>query len=563
MPSKADQEIIAAHEPQPEKPLFSRTDVLRSPNEDLYSKISNLAIQFAVLGYTDTAANLISKLNKHNWYHGQRAVIRSLHVLWDQIGRWPDGELDRVRQSIQDERKRAAEKKVTNDDGEETGKKVKLEVDDSPITEEDMKKNVDDLYHSYAQCWWYPERTHLWFYGGEDVPPSPHDQKVDLSDEEILHRISDLISAVHGFEEPNKYPDAVKGKETIEPASALVSALELRTKLEEDNAAADGTPSAQEILEMIAKPLDGRSQISVLTESRRAWPMLRDGALLRILGIKKEKVDRLAVELEEAVTERFEKGRQSFPDMSINELVQLINTNTLTNPDSTESFYERNIEVPSTILHDPASASLIEETEKGLATTLPDDYKEYLSITNGNDPAFGGIIMEAPLWKCEDIRWFKDDEDYFYDLCIDIPANMSSITHQTANDGLDWPKIGKGIILGQEDIDNTFLIAPDTVERVKEKVRSLLESQDEKVTQEVKDSVKRAVENFAGSMEEFNKLDWCCLTWASGGAVQMDGYKSFKAYLSYVAEKSAKVEKDIWNLGYKEFFGHTLVEELK
>jgi hypothetical protein len=69
------------------------------------------------------------------------------------------------------------------------------------------------------------------------------------------------------------------------------------------------------------------------------------------------------------------------------------------------------------------------------------------------------------------------------------------------------------------------------------------------------------VEDFVGSMGEFEKLDWCCVTWASGGAAQMDGYKSFKAYLSHVAEKSAKVEKDVWNLGYREFFGYLLVNE--
>jgi hypothetical protein len=542
----------SADESRPDKPLFSRADVLRSSNETLYGKISDLAIQFAILGYTDTASSLLGKVNKHDWYHRRDGIVRPLHVLWDQINNWPHGELDRVKDSIQDGRRRVAEKKVTNEKGNETQKKVKLEVDESPITDEDVKKNVDDLYYSYAKCWWYPERPHLWAYPGVEVPPSPHDPTVELSIEELKKRIADLISGAKGF---------LKGAEPTNPAAALVSALELRIKLKEKDGAADGVPSEEEILEMIAKNLNGRSQISELIQSRRAWPMLRDGALLRILNIDKKKVDRFAEQLDEAVTERFETGRQAFTNLSIKELVQIINTNTLTNPDSVNYFYERDVELPSTILHDPAPLSLLDETEKRLATTLPEDYKEYLSIANGNEPAFGGIIMEAPLWKCEDIRWIADDEDYFSDLCVTIPAEMSSITHQISNDGLDWPKIGKGIIIGQEDIDNTFLIAPETVERVKEKVRSILESNDENVTQEVKDSVMRTVEDFAGSMEEFETLDWCCVTWASGGAVQMDGYKSFKAYLSHVAEKSAKAEKDVWNLGYREFFGYLLVNE--
>jgi hypothetical protein len=541
----------------PYKPPFSRTQILQSSNEDLYYKISNLAIQFAILGYTDTASNLIGKLNKHDWYHGKHVSLRSLYQIWNQINHWPDGELDRVRKSVKNDRKRAAEKRVKNDQGEETGKKVELEVDETPITDGDVKEEVDDMYYKYSLRWWYPERPHLRPYEDIYVPPSPHDRKVDLSVEELRKRIGDLISAFYGRKEPEKYKDAVKGESQIEPSEALVSALDLRIKLREKSGGDDGgVPSEDEILKLIAKRLNARGQIQNLTQSRRVWAMLKDGALLEILGIDKSKVDLFAEQLEEAVTERLEKGRLSLPNLSIKEMVELINKNTLTNPDSVNTFQRWGDEIPSTILHDPAAASLIEETEKRLDTKLPDDYKEYLSITNGNEPAFGGVIMEAPLWKCEDIRWFADDEDYFSDLCLNIPGDMASVARTISGDGLDWPNIGKGIIIGQEDIDNTFLISPATIERVKEKVRSVLESEDEKVTQEVKDRVKHAVDDFAGSMEEFNKLEWCCLTWAR----EMKGHKSFKAYLRHVAESSGKLDKDLWHLGWDDFFGYIMVD---
>ncbi|KAF2131232.1 hypothetical protein P153DRAFT_337627 [Dothidotthia symphoricarpi CBS 119687] len=551
----------SADEPIPYNPPFSRAQVLQSSNEDLYIKTAKFAIQFAILGYTDTASELISKLNNHDWYHGRHIGIRPLWQLWDQINHWPDGELDRVRESIKDNRKRAAGKRVKDNQGEETGKKIKLDVDESPITDDDVKKEVDSMYHSYSKSWWYPEVPQFWAYGGVHVPPSPHSQEVDLSIEDLRKKTRDLISAFHGWDEPGKYQDAVKGESPIEPSGALASALELRIRLREKGGGGDdGVPSEDEILSMIAKRLGARSQIHELTQSRRVWPMLNDGALPKILGIDKTKVNLFAEQLVEVVTERLVKGRLSLSELSIKQIVELINMNTLTNPDSIRTFQERDDEAPSTILHDPAPASVVVKTEERLDTKLPDDYKEYLSITNGNEPAFGGIIMEAPLWKCEDIRWFADDEDYFADLCIDIPGDMSSITHEIANDGLDWTKIGRGIIIGQEDIDNTFLIPPATIERVQEKVRSVLESRDEKVTREVKDSVRHAVNDFAGSMEEFNKLEWCCLTWASGGAVQMDGYKSFKAYLRHVAESSGTLDKDLWHSGSGEFFGYSMVD---
>lgn len=539
---------------QSQKPLFSRTDVLRSSNETLYSQVADLAIQLAILGYTETASALIGRLNKHNWYHGRHAIIGPLHVLWDQMDSWPDGEIDRVKEAIQYERKEAAEKKVVNEKGEETGKKIKLNVDERPISKEDIKKSVDEQYYSYAKCWWYPERPRGWTSESVEVPPSPHDRSLDLSVEELKKRITDLISAAKG---------ELKGAEPTDDAAALVSALELRIKLKEKDASIEDVVSEHEILGMIAKKLNGRNQISELIQSRRAWALLRDGVLLQILNIDKRKVDQFSEQLLDAVTERFDNGRQVSDNISIRDLVETINTNTRTNPESVTYFQEGDREVPDTILHDPAPASLIEETEKRLGTTLPADYKEYLSITNGNDPAFGGIIMESPIWNCEEIRWIADDEDYFSDLGVDIPAEMASIMHQIHNDGLAWPGIGKSLIIGQEDIDNIFLIAPEPVERVKEEVRSILESKDEKVTQEVKDSVTRMAEDFAGSLEDFNKMEWCCVTWASGGAAEMSGFKSFKAYLSHVAESSKKVERDLWNIEYDEFFGYLLVKDDK
>jgi hypothetical protein len=540
----------AASEPQRDKALFPWSDVLQSSNEMLYEKITDLSIQLAILGYTDTAADLIGKLNNYDWYHCREGIIWPLHILWDQINHWPDGEKERVRESIQDERKRAAEKKVNNEQGDEAAKKVKLEVDESPITDEDIKREVDDQYYSYSKCWWYPERPHL--RSDVHVPPSPHDRNDNLSAEEMKQTIQDLISAAE-----RKPEEAGRAN----PSAALVSALELRIKLKETSTVDDDSiPSEYDILTLIAKDLNGRKYMSELLQSQRVWPLLRQGALLDILGINKSKVDLFARQLEKAVTERMVKGRQPLSDLSIKESVELINKNTRTNPDSVEFYEQMGVDVPSTILRDPASAALIHETEQRLAIKLPEDFKEYLGITNGNDAAWGGIIQEAPIWRCEDIRWISDKEDYFSDTCCDIPANMSSITREISGDALDWPHVGKSLIVGQEDVDTIFLIAPESVEQVKKKVKSILGNEDEKITRKIKDNVELAVKDFAGGMEEFEKLDWCCVLRQDA---ETEAFKSFKAYLRHVADRSGRSEndKDLWNLGYQEFFGYMLVDE--
>jgi hypothetical protein len=87
LPGNMSEEVphqFSVSESYPDKPLFCRNEVLQTSNEVLYEKLKTLAIQFGILGYTDTAANLIGTLNNHDWYHRRHTVVRPLHILWDQ-----------------------------------------------------------------------------------------------------------------------------------------------------------------------------------------------------------------------------------------------------------------------------------------------------------------------------------------------------------------------------------------------------------------------------------------------------------------------------------------------
>jgi hypothetical protein len=540
--SKGDEQTL---------PYFNRDDVLQCRDEVLYDKIVTLAPQLAILGYGDTAASLIGKLNKCDWYHPYSARVRSLIILWDTMNNWPDGELERVKKEIQEEREREAREIVKNDQGEKTGKKLKLVVDESPITDASVTKYVDDMYHSYAESWWYPELPHLC---GEKKPPSPHDHSIQPKAEELKKSMRNLIGAFRGEEGYQR--ELGNDANRLDPSAALVSALELRIKLREMGVLQDdGMPSEQDLLRMVAKRLDERNQIAMLTQSRRAWPILLDGGLMRALGLNKAKIDLFASQLDETITERVQKGRQPPPTLPIKDVLGIISKNTITNPDSVAWYEEMERQVPSTILHSPASASLIRDNEARLGITLPEDYKEYLSITNGNDAAFSGILHEPPLLKCEDIRWIEEAEDYFSETTVDIPADMSRIAHALYNDALDWPTLGRGIMIASLDVDNIFLSTPETTKKVQERVRSILKSSDEKVTKEIKNSVRRAVEDFAGSMDEFEKLSWCCVEVKDS---EMETHSSFEAYLRSVAEKGKEKPEDCWNMSYDKFFSTCL-----
>jgi hypothetical protein len=374
--------------------------------------------------------------------------------------------------------------------------------------------------------------------------------------EEVRKSLRSLVGAIRGEEGYQRK----EGTDTnrLNLSTALVSALELSVKLREmGEDKDDGMLNEEEMLGMAASQLNEPGMIVALTQSRQAWRLLMDGAMVRLSGLDKGKVDTFAPQLEEAITERLEKGRQSPPARSIKGILEAIDTNTRTHPSSQEWYEEMEQPIPATILHPPASASPISDTEKRLGTTLPADYKEYLSIANGNEAAFGGIINEAPLLKCEDIRWISDNEDYFSDLTVDIPADMFKMVYELYDDALDWPKIGRSIIIGMEDVNITFLVPPEAVAEVKETIQFILNSTEEKVTEEDKNSVRHSVQDFAGSMDDFAKMDWCCVTMMD---TEMRTHSSFKAYLRAVAESSRQLPKDCWNIEYEDFFAYRLVD---
>lgn len=69
---------------------------------------ARLALQFAILGQTQLARRIVSKINDYDYFHGHHVALRPLHLLWDAQQIWPNGEEERVRDSVIEDRKRQA-----------------------------------------------------------------------------------------------------------------------------------------------------------------------------------------------------------------------------------------------------------------------------------------------------------------------------------------------------------------------------------------------------------------------------------------------------------------------
>jgi hypothetical protein len=509
-------------------PSFHPSQILRTTGDyELGHTLYGFAAEFAVLGgaYLDTARELISLASKQTPLRRVNTpVFKPLWLVWDLTGTWPEGEEALVHLEQEQEQEQSAA-----DPGDQEGKGHKRKRD-----------AVAELAEQYEMGRW---ETAGFEKKGEQV-----------NDET---RLRGCVEKLRGFagEGSEWAADATTGGMAMSKSSILVKALEIAVVLrgqgqeQGDSHAGEGLPAVDEILGWIAERLHANQMIVYLTQSAKAWEVLKDGALAKAIGVKDEKVQELGCRVLETFRTRYEKGvqRSGMWDKSVAELVQIISHNTANNEAAKSYRYEMyGVEEEeksggkgdggkhlTTILKDPLSRNDIAALEKRLDISLPDDYKDFLAATDGMGASWGGIIVDPPLFAGSEVRWITEEEEYFTDLAADIfPDIFDSI--RDIYDDEEWPTVGMPLEIGSYDIFEVWLLPPP---KVKELVAIYLDQRER--GSEIKALIKNAITAWAGSLGEFENLEWCVMTWVSGGVVDMQAYPSFKAFLVNKAEASA------------------------
>ncbi|KAG9991683.1 hypothetical protein KCU98_g47, partial [Aureobasidium melanogenum] len=312
-------------------------------------------------------------------------------------------------------------------------------------------------------------------------------------------------------------------------------ALELGVKLAERRDVDPLTdPQINEILATLPGPLDYRSQDAFLVGSPRCAPIFMSGALARKLGLTDEELDLRAAELLEASRQRYWHGRSSQGLETISELLQSCNDDSLARSDS--HWTEMEEPKPTSLYKPPASEEQISNLEQRLKVSLPEDFKAFLRISNGfgvQTDGFGGIwngYFPGPsLRSVDEIDWleYSEYELMFDQLTLPWLADYENST-QTDDDGLPEPPIFTDVIcIASEEIYDVWLIPPEMLQQMRDYYKKLYTM----VNDDGKRIIERAIDDFAGSRDEWEKLDWGCVSWACGGSAQLDCFKSFKAWL--------------------------------
>lgn len=451
---------------------FDPEKILKS--RDIYTvsrTLAALALEFAVLGELDTARDLVGLLNAHNpRYHLHLQHLQPLWFAWD-ITSWPMGEKEQVQESLDDLARKNSE--------------------DSWLA------SVPEEYRTY--------------------------------DSQGLQNLKGKLEMVKEHENND-----------FDLSPLLVKILEVALIVNE-NDRLDTEEFQESLLGDIAKRLHAPYQMMSVAKIRSVWPVLKTGALSRAVGIdaqEEKDVGRLAVK---TFKQRLEDGPLKSPlwDQPIEDLLRIISENKIKNRGAHNFWDEAGlVERPTTILHDALPAEEIPLLETRLGITLPQDYKDFLSFSNGLDSSWNGILMDPPLFEASKINWTTEEKTYATESFADlINIEGQGIVSQKRDDGeygWQWPKTGRVIHIGEEDVDSVWLLPPTTVKRLSLQYHEFIKESDENT----RASVESAIKDFAGSMEKLEKLEWCVMTW---GDTTQHTYPSFKAFLVEKAESSSAI----------------------
>lgn len=477
-------------------------------------ELSQCATQLALLGEIDSARELGSVLLKAGPVSGRRVFNSQLNFAWKETGQWPEGiaEDEKTEQAL-DELSKWYEGNWcvgVKDEGlrtfDEKGLKACMQEDDQ-----------------YADA----------STGGAAMAKSQRLVKaLDISLR--MHPLDGKQNADDAAH-PTKKAKGSYGKSTgVGEESDRLKASNLDTQ-------------SADILNQIVARWGANQQIAYLAEAHPLWPLFVRGLLADAMDISQDELKAKGGKLVEAFSERLKNpsGCSPFSSMTTKEILELADNNTVEG--AGKAYYsEAGYEPPSTLLKDPASKEDISDLEERLDITLPQDYKEFLSISNGigfnGDGIYNGYFPDPALYAAADVQWVK--EEYFQlpvDL-LEIPREVEGLIpseKRKSDDGsLEWdtplPLFDRVLEVGARDIDHLWLVHPQLVQKAREAYLKMYEA----ANGEQRKVLEQAIQAFAGSIAAFKELEWCCVKWSSGGTAMMTSYSGFRKYLERVTADS-------------------------
>lgn len=300
--------------------------------------------------------------------------------------------------------------------------------------------------------------------------------------------------------------------------------------------------TSRELTQMVADRW-GRRMIDALVVAEQLWPYHVRGLLAEALGVSAEELKSKGESLVRAFSDRLSRGctENGLESKTLKELLEIGEKNTLTGP-GVRHQEEMGGSTTETMFKQPATSEQILELESRLGVSLPQDYKEFLVTTNGfggkDGSIFNGYYPDPELFAADDVEWLSEDWIALPFEMLKIPREIEDPYRNPSPEAWDtaMPLVDRVVHVGNRDIDDLWLVPPGLVHKAKSAYLEMLEKGDAME----KKILQRAIKDFAGSMEQFMKLEWCCIKNTCGSGPACHVFSSFRSYLESVVYNSGK-----------------------
>ncbi|KAJ4309493.1 hypothetical protein N0V94_008901 [Neodidymelliopsis sp. IMI 364377] len=299
--------------------------------------------------------------------------------------------------------------------------------------------------------------------------------------------------------------------------------------------------------EMVVNSRDLRKRTNErlgLDRAPRIWELLRDTNIGTELGVDLSSVEKFVQEGCGLIKQRFTEGcTRLYTDNSIAELVELLNDATM----AKSSIKYGNDDEVARHLHPPATEEEIAGLERRLSTTkasredeelglmlpeasLPEDYKEFLRISNG----FYTGRPDNPGSLFYGIEAVGTEEIYSYDFTLfDYSLTLHTNDELQLEDFTGFP-IGAGGDEGQ-----AVLVPPSYVKLILEMFEKAYAAADARS----KCYYKMGALDTFGGLERLRSLEWLIVV-SFHWDPEARYYRSFQDYLASCAETAIKERGD-------------------
>jgi hypothetical protein len=327
----------------------------------------------------------------------------------------------------------------------------------------------------------------------------------------VKHSLDDGESDKKQVNEEDLQEQLKKAKDgsSFVAVDALCTVLRLASRQTEDIQVIKKESRVQEALDIIAQNLHKSRMISSLVGHHELCGLLSTGELAQKVPVDNEKLKAAGQEVIETFSERFNQGRKKHEIESrpLKEVLLELDRHTIAN--GAGHWDEMKEPVPETIfVLPPATDEQISSLEKKLGITLPDDYKDFLKLSNGFGRTWNGYHLDDPLYGVDNVRWAEESLDVPF---VEFHETISGVLELRINDGTrpEWPSSGPTVEIGSLDILNTLLIPPKGTKVILDAYQEALD--DPRVPDDAKKQTLKSIEARHGSLEDMKKLKWAAI----------------------------------------------------